>query len=437
MKDIATDEVDNDEDCTFPDDEMSQLTLLTLPPELLLNIISYLSARFVVHRLSLVCKELHQLISDDATWKIRISKRWPNQYPIIPVEDEEFDWKLACMEREEQWHLWTATQDMEYFSLTNGHFGEIDTVHLMQNGEICVSGSRDRSFCVWDLRRLDQTNQEKSIKAAQVKSTDGHKGWVWHVTSKDNVVCTSSWDQWINLWDANYDFERIQGFKGSSAFLCSILHEREVIAGAYDKHVYVFDKRDRNEGSTLKLRMHKKPVLAIASDENYIISGSEDSTINVFDRRAAKTYKTIKLDKFPLCMSYDLGQLWVGKKNGQVDLLDPTHGEFDVVQTYDVGHTGKVTDITHSLGSIITCSTDKKIRIHEPNHNPSTFRVIDCQTSLASLNTNTNVLAAAGSDCCVKIWRPIREPESEEAATARALERKEQHVPPDLVWVPL
>ena len=84
MKDITTDEVDNDEDCTFPDDEMSQLTLLTLPPELLLNIISYLGARFVVHRLSLVCKELHQLISDDATWKIRISKRWPNQYPIIP-----------------------------------------------------------------------------------------------------------------------------------------------------------------------------------------------------------------------------------------------------------------------------------------------------------------------------------------------------------------
>ena len=42
-------------------------------------------------------------------------------------------------------------------------------------------------------------------------------------------------------------------------------------------------------------------------------------------------------------------------------------------QSYDVGHTGKLTGIHHSLGSIITCSVDKTVRILEPNINPQTI----------------------------------------------------------------
>ncbi|XP_038049594.1 F-box/WD repeat-containing protein 9-like [Patiria miniata] len=385
-------------------------TLLTLPPEILLNIISFLDARVVVHRLSLVCKELHRLISNDATWKIRIGKRWPKQYPVTPVDDSKFNWQLACMEREEQYRLWSDPAKTEHFELTSGHFGEIDSVHLMQGGDLCISGSRDRSFHLWDLRKLDASNRQGSIDAAKLKSVGGHKGWVWHITSRDNIMCTASWDQWVKLWDINADCTApTQGFRGSSAFLCSVLHQNEVHAGAYDKHIYMFDRRDDNQSS--KLRLHKMPVLCLASDNDYIISGSEDMTIAVFDRRAGKLLKKIELDKFPMCMSYGLGQLWVGRKDGKVNVIDPTQGKFDIVQTYDVGHESKVTGILHSLGSVVTCSTDRTIKIHEPNHDPSPIRTIEHTTSLSAIHTNNGVLAAGGSDQSVNIWRPTRDEE--------------------------
>ncbi|XP_022087368.1 F-box/WD repeat-containing protein 9-like [Acanthaster planci] len=407
-QDTVTDvSMSQDEDTDSDEaDRAIGLTLLTLPPELLLNIISFLDARVVIRRLSLVCKHLHRLIANDATWKIRISKRWPKQYPVVPVDDDKFNWQFACLEREEQYRRWSEPSRMEHFKLTSGHFAEIDSVHLMQGGDLCVSGSRDRSFHLWDISKLNARNYEESVEASKLKSVDDHKGWVWHITSQDNIICTSSWDQWIKLWDINADCGFVQGFRGSSAFLCSVLHQYEVHAGAYDKHVYVFDRRDRHQGSTSKLRLHKMPVLCLASDNDYIISGSEDRTIAVFDRRAGKILKKIELEKFPMCMSYGLGQLWVGRKDGQVTVIDPTQGKFDIVQTYDVGHTSKVTGILHNLGAVITCSVDNSIKIHEPNHDPSTIHTIEHTSSISSIHLKNDILAAGGSDLCVNIWRP-------------------------------
>ena len=51
----------------------------------------------------------------------------------ISVADDEFNWKLACIQREEQHAMWTNHDDvMESFCLTMGHFAAVDSVHLVQ-----------------------------------------------------------------------------------------------------------------------------------------------------------------------------------------------------------------------------------------------------------------------------------------------------------------
>ena len=45
-------------------------------------------------------------------------------------------------------------------------------------------------------------------------------------------------------------------------------------------------------------------------------------------------------------------------------------------QTYDVGHTGKATGIVYTHGALFTCSTDKTIRVLEPNRNPGVIHTI-------------------------------------------------------------
>lgn len=39
-------------------------------------------------------------------------------------------------------------------------------------------------------------------------------------------------------------------------------------------------------------------------------------------------------------------------------------------KTFNVGHTQKITGIIHTCGALFTCSTDKTVKVLEPNFNP-------------------------------------------------------------------
>lgn len=60
------------------------LGLDILPPEVLLHICSFLSSKFVINVLRKVCLKFKYIIEEDSTWRMRIFKRWPNKYPLIP-----------------------------------------------------------------------------------------------------------------------------------------------------------------------------------------------------------------------------------------------------------------------------------------------------------------------------------------------------------------
>ena len=55
-------------------------------------------------------------------------------------------------------------------------------------------------------------------------------------------------------------------------------------------------------------------------------------------------------------------------------------------QTFSTGHSKKVTGLQHSLGSVITCSTDKTIRILEPNVDPITIAVIESTNEVSRVS---------------------------------------------------
>lgn len=400
----TTEEEGNDSFTLLKDLETDFLTIETLPVEILMHIFNFLDAKFIVETLGKVCVLFKDLFSGDTYWKTRLSKRWPEQYP--PVYEENFNWSEACVEREEQYRVWSKPEETcVHISYKQAIFASVDTVHLMKDATLLATGSRDRYLNLLDLTKYNEEDPIASMKEMSLISTDKkHKGWIWSLASYDDILCSGSWDCYIKLWDLNADLAEINKFKCKSAILGLHAEPNWIVAAGYNQFLYMIDPRS---GSGEKKKFHRRPVLCVVADDEYVISGSEDKTMAIFDRRAGRVYKTIQTESYAMDLSFGHNQLWMGDKEGQIHLYDTTHGSFEIVQSYDVGHTGKVTGIQYNTGALFTCSTDRTIKILEPTRNPGVISTLDTHKGeVARLSYQNGTLASAGSDCSVQVWLP-------------------------------
>ena len=68
--------------------------------------------------------------------------------------------------------FWQDPENNFDFYQLKKHFAPVDTAIVMDNGRLCVSGSRDRSVAVWNLTVLkDKEDEDKAL----LHHLDGHK----------------------------------------------------------------------------------------------------------------------------------------------------------------------------------------------------------------------------------------------------------------------
>ncbi|XP_030792664.1 F-box/WD repeat-containing protein 9 isoform X2 [Rhinopithecus roxellana] len=383
---------------------VSEPGLLSLPPELLLEICSYLDARLVLHVLSRVCHALRDLVYDRVTWRLRALHRVRAPYPV--VEEKNFDWPAACIALEEHLSRWAEDgRRAEYFCLANGHLAAIDSVLLLQGGSLCLSGSRDRTVNLWDLRQLGTEPSQVLVKTLGTKRNSTHEGWVWSLAAQDHRVCSGSWDSTVKLWDLAADGQQFGEIKTSSAVLCLSYLSDVLVTGTYDKKVAIYDPRDRmetrdaptgwergpsrgsdippprpitHEASPALLKcqqLHSRPVLALMADDQHIISGSEDRTLVVVDRRANRVLQRLQLDSYLLCMSYQEPQLWAGDNHGLLHVFVNRNGCLQLV------------------------------RVHVPTDPPRTICTRKYDSTLNRVCAEGNLVVAGSGDVSLEVWR--------------------------------
>ncbi|CAL1271227.1 unnamed protein product [Larinioides sclopetarius] len=400
--DSKSDSEDGDEYC---------LKLDTIPPEIFLHICSFISAKFVINVLSKVCQQFNEIIQNDTTWRMRIFEKWPKQYPLIP--DPSLDWKEACIEREEHYDLWkNSGENMKMFHIKDAHFGSVNVVNILEDGWICASGGRDGALKLWNVSNLKETPEPQDYKSCLLNSKTAAHGnaWLWSIAydKQNKMMYSGGFDCNIKTWDLDNPSLPVTSYSLASPILCLAFSHNALSSGCYGRSVSLFDPRVSLQPVIQHIH-HKKPVICIASDEKFIISGSEDKSVVIYDKIARKVLKTLQFEGFPLSMSYDFHQLLVGDVLGFFHVIDPTEQSFELVQTYETGHKLKVTGIQHSLGSIITCSTDKTIRILEPNTNPQPIAVLSCSSEVSKISAYKTILASANTDDSITIWIPEEE----------------------------
>lgn len=399
------------------------VTLTDLPTEVFLQICSYLSARLLMQTLRLVSKRLNEILSDDFIWRSRICKKWRQVYPPIPADRDSVNWKAACINLEEEQERWSNMQNaMKHISWSDLHVASIDAIMLINRGELCVSGSRDRNLAIWDV---------KTRNPRPITYTEAHKGWIWGLAAKsDSSFYTCSWDYTTKLWTLDEGkLSTIDTFKNkrASAMLCVACGPNLVAVGTYDKRVILWDPRCSSE-PVHSYSAHRRPVLKLCLLEesgttDTVVSISEDKTLAVWDVRAGKLLKNnVKIGcndpestAFPMSMSLNSDMLYVGDSKNRLHLIDPRRSSptsFDVIASYDAGHRDqcKITAVRHGLGCIITGSSDGTVRVSTPTHHPefiTSFTTIG--TEVAALDFQHGILAVGCTNCAVELWVPDQE----------------------------
>ncbi|GLH12614.1 F-box/WD repeat-containing protein 7 [Gryllus bimaculatus] len=382
-------------------EENSDCAFLNIPVEIFLYICSFLDARFIANSLSLVCKHFHDVLSDESVWKSRIAKHHESVYPALPVDNpDEFNWQEACAKIEDEHNRWkNKEKDMKRILLKDIHYASVDAVLLMKSGTLCFSGSRDHNLVAWDLQECKSSVDPNPKKVVE----NAHRGWIWKLEDFDGKLFSCSWDATVKSWDINC-FEESCVFMCEQPALAIACSPSTMAVGLFNRRVMLFDPRASDKKIAF-YKAHTGAVLALTMVNGYIVSASEDRTILVWDQRACKGSNA-----YPMCLSYADNSIYVGDVRGRVHLMNPNKGEFTVVESYDVGHTGKMTGIHHTAGSVMTCSSDGTMRILAPTRKLEPITVLKSQGGeITNFDYKSNVLAMGSTENFVEVWMPKSE----------------------------
>ena len=88
--------------------------IFSLPPEILLQILSYVPARHVILSVTLVCHHFLMILTSCSTWRSRYTALGVRRRPAQAATDlDTLGWKKACVEQEEAVSFWGSQEMME------------------------------------------------------------------------------------------------------------------------------------------------------------------------------------------------------------------------------------------------------------------------------------------------------------------------------------
>ncbi|KAJ4309441.1 hypothetical protein N0V94_008927 [Neodidymelliopsis sp. IMI 364377] len=197
------------------------------------------------------------------------------------------DWKKMFSARSTINKRWKAGTPAAVY--LNGH---TDSVYCCQFDENkCITGSRDRTIRVWDL---------KTYKCLKVYGGPNHRPVINTPAPmeerSERVISHPS----VNGTKTGNSIYHVPADYHDASILCLQYDHEIMVTGSSDYTCIVWDITGDEYVPMYRLRGHEAGVLDVCLDDKYIISCSKDAMIKVWDRKTGVCIRTLKGHRGPV-----------------------------------------------------------------------------------------------------------------------------------------
>lgn len=178
-----------------------------------------------------------------------------------------------------------------------GHTGRVESIAFSPDGDTLVSGSKDRTICLWDVNK-------GSFLTTLIEHTDDVVSVVFSPDGK--TLATGSMDGTVILWDTE-NYQKSLKITGHNDWINEFVFSpdgKTIVSGSRDRTVRLWDTKTGKNINTFF--GHNSPVvsIAISPDGQTIASGgdsgpsingwfADDFSIRLWDVASGKNKKTL------------------------------------------------------------------------------------------------------------------------------------------------
>lgn len=135
---------------------------------------------------------------------------------------------------------------LQYIGCLKGHSGWVTAIATsLEEPEMVLSASRDKSIIVWHLDRLQASGHGELECGKPVKRLEGHSHFVQDVaiSSDGQFALSGSWDGTLRLWDLQTG-DTTRRFVGHDKDVLSVAFSadnRQIVSGSRDKSIKLWN----------------------------------------------------------------------------------------------------------------------------------------------------------------------------------------------------
>ncbi|KAF7974592.1 hypothetical protein HWV62_11868 [Athelia sp. TMB] len=289
-----------------------------------------------------------------------------------------------------------------------GHTETVVSVSYSPDGKHIVSGSWDRSICIWDAETGELV----------VGPLTGHGDPVTSVkySLDGRYIASGSSDRTIRIWDA-LTGEVVAGpFKGHTGFIRSVAWSpdgKDVVSGSDDNTCRIWEIEAGGPVLGKLLEGHSDAVISVgySPDGKYIASGSSDGSIRIWD---AKTYEIVGAPfeghtggVSSVAFSPDSRHIVSGSWDKTIRVRSVSTGQ--LVSGPFEGHSKSITSVAYSKDGkfIATGSHDKTVRVLDSQSGVTVagpFEGHSAAINSVSFSPDGRCIVSGAFDNTVRVW---------------------------------